>query len=168
MHPNPMNHAGPSRPEHTPVLHIDKPKEPMVQLAVALYDSAPAETRSRALTHLVTQVYAAAPVAVRSRLLEQLIRPLGLLALVSVAGGMFARIRLRDGWQELPVRLEDVQRVRPADLNALVEQVQQVGLEALDGLAQVVASTPLMTASAAVAVLLAVLMRRRTSDADRQ
>ena len=160
MHPNPMNHAGPSRPEHTPVLHIDKPKEPMVQLAVALYDSAPAETRSRALTHLVTQVYAAAPVAVRSRLLEQLIRPLGLLALVSCT--------LRDGWQELPVRLEDVQRVRPADLNALVEQVQQVGLEALDGLAQVVASTPLMTASAAAAVLLAVLMRRRTSDADRQ
>ena len=91
-----------------------------------------------------------------------------MLALVSVAGGMFARIRLRDGWQELPVRLEDVQRVRPADLNALVEQVQQVGLEALDGLAQVVASTPLMTASAAAAVLLAVLMRRRTSDADRQ
>ena len=167
MQANALNHTDLSDAVGTPVLQIDKPKEPMVELAVALYDSAPAETRTRALTHLVTQVYAAAPMPVRRRLLEQLIRPLGLLALVSVAGGMFARIRLRESWQDLPVRLEDVQRVRPAELSALVDQVQQVGLDALDGLARVVASTPLMTASAAAAVLLAVLMRRRSLEAER-
>src|SRR5512133_27979 len=74
---------------------------------------------------LVGQVYEAAPAAYRSRMLEQLLRPLGVLALVAVADGIFAKIRFRGGWPELHVRLEDAQNVRMSDVVTLVDYVQQ-------------------------------------------
>lgn len=133
---------------------------PMVQLAVELFETAAPAVQSRALTRLVGQVYEAAPLAVRSRLLQQLMRPLGVLALVSVANGVFAKIRFRSDWQDLQVRLEDAQNIRPLDVVALADYVQQVSVETLNGLAQVLAASPLVTASAAAAVLAALLMRR--------
>jgi hypothetical protein len=112
------------------------------------------------IPQLVGQVYEVAPVVERGHLLEPLLRPLGVLSLLTVANGIFANIRFRSGWQDLHVRLEDVQNVRASDVIALVEHVQQVSIEAVDGLAQIVTASPMLASSAAAGLLLAVLMQR--------
>lgn len=112
--------------------------------------------------HLVGEVYAQAPAALRSSLLEQLMRPLGLLSLVAVAGGAFARLRSRNGWHEGPPPLEHVRDIQPADVVALAEHVQQVSSDTLDHLLQMLASSPLLAGSVTAAVL-AVWFARRAS-----
>ena len=58
------------------------------------------------------------------------------------------------------VQFDDVQNVRASDLGALVDHVQQVSVEAVAGVAQVIAASPWMTGSAVAAVLVTVLMRQ--------
>lgn len=116
---------------------------------------------------LVGQVYEAAPVADRGHMLEQLLRPLGVLALVAVADGVFAKIRFRGGWPDLHVRLEDAQSVQASDVITLVDYVQQVSVQAVDGLAQMLTMTPMMATSAAAGLLVTLLVQRaRTRRAD--
>jgi hypothetical protein len=109
---------------------------------------------------LVAEVFATAPPAQRGRLLEQLLRPLGILSLFAIAGGTFARAKLRGGWHDLHLRLEDVQAVRAADVVALVDYAQQVSVEAVDGLAQVLCATPVLSGSAAAVLLVTLLVQR--------
>lgn len=113
-----------------------------------------------ALAQLVAEVYETAPPAVRSRLLEHLLRPLGVLALVAIADGIFAKIRFRGGWPDLRVRFEDAQHVRASHVVALVERVQQVSVESLDGLVQLLLASPMMASSAAAVLLVSVLLQR--------
>jgi hypothetical protein len=115
------------------------------------------------VAQLVAEVYEAATAVDRGRLLEQLLRPLGVLSLVAVAGGIFAKIRFRSGWQQLDVRLDDLHNVRAADVAALVDHAQQVSVEAVDGLAQLLTSSPVMASSAAAALLVSVLLQRARS-----
>lgn len=112
------------------------------------------------IPELMAQVYEAAPAVERCHLLEQLLQPLSLLSLAAVAGGVFAQIRLRCGWQQLDVRLDDLQNVRSADVAALVDYAQQVSVETVDGLAQMLSAMPLLSGSAAAALLVAMLLRR--------
>ncbi|MDI1246172.1 MAG: hypothetical protein PSV24_12295 [Rhodoferax sp.] len=93
-------------------------------------------------------------------MLELLLRPLGVLALVSVADGIFARIRFRAGWPDLHVRLEDAQNVQASDVITLVDYVQQVSVYAVDGLAQMLTASPTMASSAAAGLLVTLLMKR--------
>jgi hypothetical protein len=120
------------------------------------------------IPQLVAEVYEAAPVVERGHLIEQLLRPLGVLSLVAIADGIFAKIRFRSGWENMNVRLDDLQNVRAAHVIALVDHAQQVSVETVDGLAQMVAASPVLSGSAAAAVLVAALMRRarsrRTAD----
>lgn len=109
---------------------------------------------------LVGQVYETAPAVDKSHMLELLLRPLGVLALVSVADGIFARIRFRAGWPDLHVRLEDAQNVQASDVITLVDYVQQVSVYAVDGLAQMLTASPTMASSAAAGLLVTLLMKR--------
>ncbi|MBU0590520.1 MAG: hypothetical protein KJ852_12740 [Gammaproteobacteria bacterium] len=122
----------------------------------------------RIIPQLVGQVYEAAPPNERSRLLEQLLPPLGVLSLVAIADGIFAKVRFRGGWPELHVRLEDAQNVQASDVITLVDHVQQISVQAVDGLAQLLAASPVLAGSAAAALLITLLMqraqRRRASD----
>lgn len=113
------------------------------------------------IAQLVGAVYQAAPVTLRGRLLEALLRPLGVLSLFAIAGGVFAKIRLRAGWPLSSVRPEDLQQVRADDVIALVDFAQQVSTETVDGLAQLLASSPHMAGSAAAALLVTLLMQRQ-------
>lgn len=121
------------------------------------------------VSQLVGEVYAAAPAPDRSRLLEYLLKPLGVLALVTIADGIFAKIRFRGGWPDLHVRLDDVNLVQPSDVTALVDRVQQVSGDAVDGLASIVSASPVMASSAAAALLVAMLVQHaRTRRAAHQ
>ncbi len=112
------------------------------------------------IAQLVGQVYESAPPVERRRLLEHLLRPLGLLSLLAVANGIFAKIWFRGGWPNMRVQLEDAQRVQASDVITLVNYVQQVSIHAVDGLADVLATSPVLTSSAAAALLLTLLLRR--------
>jgi hypothetical protein len=112
------------------------------------------------IPRLVGKVYDLAPARERSRLLEHLLRPLGALSLRTVASGIFASIHVRSDWHDSHVRPEDIQNVRASDVIALVDHVQMVSVAAVDGLGQVVATSPVPASSAAVGLLLTALMWR--------
>ncbi|HAL39865.1 MAG TPA: hypothetical protein DCP03_17870 [Polaromonas sp.] len=112
------------------------------------------------IAKLVGEVYETAPPAERSRMLEHLLRPLGVLSLVVVAHGLFAKLLFRSGWPELHIRLEDAQNVQASDVIALVDHVQQISIQAVDGLAQILAASPVMTGSGAAALLVTALVQR--------
>lgn len=119
------------------------------------------------ISQLVGQVYEYAPPAERKRLLEHLLRPLGVLSLVAIANGVFAKIRFRSGWPDLHVPLEEAQNVQANDIITLVDHVQQVSVHAVDGLADMLAQSPVMAGSAAAALLITVLVQRaRTRRAE--
>ena len=112
------------------------------------------------IAQLVGQVYAIAPTTLRRRLLEHLLKPLGVLSLVAIANGIFATIRFRSGTADLQVRLEDAQNVQPGDVITLVSHVQQVSIHAVDGLADMLGASPVMTGSAAAVLLVTLLVQR--------
>lgn len=112
------------------------------------------------IPELVGQVYEDAPIVERGRLLEQLLRPLGILSLFAIANGVFAKAKLRGGWQDLHVRLEDIGGIHGSDVAALADFAQQVSTEAMDGLTQFLAASPVLLGSATAALLVAVLARR--------
>ena len=122
------------------------------------------------VSQLVAQVYESAPPALRSRLLEQLLKPLGILSLVAVANGIFANIRFHSGWPDMHIQIEDAQNVQSSDVIALVERVQQVSVESVNGLARMLLDSPVMTSSATAALLVTILMQRartrREGDGD--
>jgi len=124
------------------------------------------EVSDNSIAQLVGQVYELAPPAERRRLLEQLLKPLGVLSLVAVANGIFASIRLRGGWSEMQVRAEDAQNVQPGDVITLVNHVQQVSVQAVDGLADLLAASPVLAGSAVTALLITLLVQRARSRPD--
>jgi hypothetical protein len=112
------------------------------------------------LTRFVAEVYEAAPPSVRCSVLETLQRPLNLFSLLAVANGIFAKAWLRSPGQELHLRMDDVQHVRAGDVMALVDYVQQVNIDAVYGLAQILSTSPVLTGSAAAALLLQLVLLR--------
>jgi len=60
----------------------------------------------------------------------------------------------------LHIRAEDARTVQPIDVIALVDYVQQASAETINGLASLLATSPMMVYSAAAAVLVTVLVRR--------
>ena len=112
------------------------------------------------IPELVAAVYESAPAVERAQLLEQLLGPVGVMSLFGIAGGVFANIRFRSGGQDMHVRPEDIQSVRGAQIATLVNHVQQTSADAVDGLAQLLSASPLLSSSAAAAVLVTVLVQR--------
>jgi hypothetical protein len=115
----------------------------------------------RSIPELVAEVYEEAPPVERSHLLEQLMRPLGVLSLFGIAGGVFASLRLRSGWND--VRIEDIQNIDAPQVMALVDHAQQVSVETVDGLAQMLSASPVLSGSAAAALLVILLLKRARS-----
>ena len=129
-------------------------------LVKQVYDSASPKVRNRMLNLLVGRAYESSPLQVRKSLLEQLIRSVGILGLVTVAGGVFANIRLRGGWPDIAVLPDDLQGIRTSDVVALVDYVQQVSAGALTNAVQLMASNPALTSSGAMAVLMSIMLQR--------
>jgi hypothetical protein len=112
------------------------------------------------IAELVAKVYEAAPPELRINLLEQLLKPLGVLSLMAIADGIFAKIRFSSAWPNTSIRFEDAQKVQAKDVIALVERVQLVSVSSVDGLAKLLAASPVMAGSAAAVLLVAVLIQR--------
>jgi len=115
-------------------------------------------TPEHAVAELVGQVSAQAPDTERKRLLVTLLPTAGLLSLVAVANGVFARIRLDEHWPSLRWLHDEPVRVQPSDVSALVERLQFTRSDALDGLMQWASTSPVLASSAAASVLVTLLM----------
>ena len=119
------------------------------------------EVHGLSIAQLVGQVYECAPPAVQKLLLTQLIQPLGLLSLAAVANGIFASLRFGSAEVDVQTRLESVNNsVQTHDVINLVNYVQQVSNQAVDGLADLLSVSPVGAGSAATAVLISLLMQR--------
>jgi hypothetical protein len=141
---------------------------PIENLSGDVYESAPPAVKHRILSELVGSVYATAPPVEKTRLVAHLMKPLGILSLVAVANGVFASIRFRGASNQSPMGIDDVQNVQASDVIALASYAQQVSMEAVNGLAQILATSPAMMSSAAALLLVQILMqqsrKRRVND----
>lgn len=123
-------------------------------------------TPEHQVAELVGQVYAQAPLTERGRLLATLLPSAGLLSLVAVANGVFARIRLDEHWPSLRWLHGELVRVQPADVSELVERLQYTRSEVLDALMQWVSASPVLASCAAATVLAGLLIHRRSQSGD--
>jgi hypothetical protein len=112
------------------------------------------------IPQLVAQLYCDASPPEKSRLLELLVRPLGLLPLFALADGVFARIWFRNGQDRLNIKVEDALAVSGSDIATLVSYVQQSSVEVLDGLLQIINTSPVLAGSAAAILVMLALQRR--------
>ena len=116
---------------------------------------------------LIGEVYESAPPSLRARIVEQLMRPLGILGLMAIANGVFASIRLRSGLVDPKLGPEEASAIEPGDVVKLADWAQQVSNDAINGLSQLVATSPGLTKSAAAAVLVSLWMQQAKSQRDR-
>lgn len=137
-------------------------------LANEVYESAPQAVKSRIISELVGRVYETAPPVEKTRLVAHLMQPLGILSLVTVANGVFASIRFRGASVDFPVGIDEVKNVQTGDVIALASYAQQVSMQAVDGLTQILTTSPAMMSSVAALLLVQILMRqsrkRRVKD----
>jgi hypothetical protein len=136
------------------------PQAPIEQLVDEVYESATPAMKNQMLAQLVGQVYETAPNTERKRLVEHLMKPLGILSLTAVANGIFVKIRFKGGWSDGPARMDDAQGVQVGDVIDLANFAQQVSTEAIGGLAQMLASSPVLASSVAAALLIKIVLRR--------
>ncbi len=136
------------------------PQAPIEQLVDEVYESATPAMKNQMLAQLVGQVYETAPNTERKRLDEHLMKPLGILSLTAVANGIFVKIRFKGGWSDGPARMDDAQGVQVGDVIDLANFAQQVSTEAIGGLAQMLASSPVLASSVAAALLIKIVLRR--------
>ena len=136
------------------------PQAPIEQLVDEVYESATPAMKNQMLAQLVGQVYETAPNTERKRLVEHLMKPLGILSLAVVPNGIFVKIRFKGGWSDGPARMDDAQRVQVGDVIDLANFAQQVSTEAIGGLAQMLASSPVLASSVAAALLIKIVLRR--------
>ena len=136
------------------------PQAPIEQLVNEVYESATPAMKNQMLAQLVGQVYETAPNTERKRLVEHLMKPLGILSLAAVANGIFVKIRFKGGWSDGLARMDDAQGVQVGDVIDLANFAQQVSTEAIGGLAQMLASSPVLASSVAAALLIKIVLRR--------
>jgi hypothetical protein len=133
---------------------------PIEQLVHEVYASATPSCRRRMLSNLVGKLFEIAPESERINLVAHLIKPLGLLSLAAIADGIFAKIRLRGGWIDVDVRLDDVRGIKSNDIVALTNYAQQVSTDVVHGLSHVFAASPVLASTATAALLVKILMRQ--------
>lgn len=125
----------------------------------------------KSIPQQVGEIYGMAPNEIRIKMLEYLLRPIGVLPLVAVARGVFAKIRFRSGWPELKINIEDIAEVQVDDVISLAEYVLQENEHAIFGLEKLLRGVQSVENSEAVSVFLANLAmhfcsgdRRRSDD----
>jgi hypothetical protein len=113
------------------------------------------------LAPLVARFYDEAPLSLRVRLLNVLLRPVGPLALVTLAAGAFGPLLPATRWRGAVADLADAFRLDGSQVLELARYVEQKAPESLLQLPDLVGPAPLWAASITGALLLVALRRRR-------
>lgn len=113
------------------------------------------------IPQLVSELYRHAPAPLRRQLLECLLKPVGPLAIVTIAAGAFAHLLYRLRLQGVPVSLDDAARVSSEHVFELARYVAQANPDTLLRMGALIADSPFALATVAGAALLAALDARR-------
>lgn len=105
------------------------------------------------IARVVSRVYRAANGAARADMVAHLLRPLGLLGLVSVASGAFARLVRRDGVVPDTISAEDIVRYSSEQIRELTIFVHEVDPDALRTLLEQLAQNGMGIAALSTAAL---------------
>ena len=112
------------------------------------------------IARVVSRVYRAANDALRADMLTHLLRPLGVLGLVAVASGAFARLVRRDGLVPNTISTEDIVRYSSEQIRELTMFVHEVNPDALQPLIEQLAQNGMGIAALSTAAL--VMLHRRS------
>jgi len=113
------------------------------------------------IARVVSRVYRAANGAIRADMVAHLLRPLGLLGLVSVASGAFARLVQRDGLVPDPISAEDIVRYSSEQIRELTIFVHEVDPDALQPLIEQLTQNGMGIAALSTAALVMLLRSSR-------
>lgn len=119
------------------------------------------------LPELVAAAYRQAAVPLRARVLEALTRPLGTLALATIAAGAFANVLYRRSHDAWPVSLDDAARFTQDQVLELARFVEQCSPDALLQVGSMLADNPVGWAgvSGSLLALAIAVWRRRAAGA---
>lgn len=112
------------------------------------------------MARVVSRAYRGANDSLRADMLTQLLRPLGVLGLVAVASGAFARLVRRDGLVPDTISAEDRLRYSSEQIRELTMFVHEVNPDALQPLIEQLALNGMGIASLSAAAL--VMLHRRS------
>ena len=135
---------------------------------VRMTPAADADANSRkrvAIAKVVSRVYRAANDALRSDMLTHLLRPLGVLGLVAVASGAFARLMRRDGLVPETISADDIARYSSEQIRELTMFVHEVNPDALQPLVEQLAQNGMGIAALSTAALVMLLRSSRGRSA---
>jgi len=118
-----------------------------------------------AIPELVSALYRDAPASFRTQLLECLLKPVGPLAIVTIATGAFAHLLYRLRFHGIPVSLDDAARISSEHVFELTRYVAQANPETLLGIGALIADSPFGLATVTGTALLAALGIKRAWDA---
>ncbi len=121
---------------------------------------------AESIPELVSQVYHQAPVRLRARLLECLLRPVGPLALVTIAAGAFARFMYRLQRDAMPIPLDDAARISSDHVRELARYVEQSSPDVLLQFGALITDRSLGFASISGSALLIALSLVKLREAD--
>ena len=116
---------------------------------------------THSIPELVCELYKDAPPPLRTKLLECLLRPVGPLAIVTIATGAFAHLLYRLRLNGVPISLDDVARISSAHVLELARFVEQSSPPALLQIGSMIAGTPIGVASVSGSALLVALSASR-------
>jgi hypothetical protein len=134
--------------------------DPIKEIAMHAHHARPAAPHKILLPLWVSGLYREASADFKVQLIESLMRPMGALGLVAVAGGAFAALRQRHGWQRLQVTLEDTAGVTADHIYQLASYLQEAAPEALSQLVQLMAAHPASLSTASGLLLMHALRRQ--------
>jgi len=97
----------------------------------------------------VRAAYEAAPASLRIRILEGLLRPVGPLAIVTIAAGAFAHMLYRLRVHGVPVTVDDAARITPASVAELARYVAQASPATLQRILELISQDGLGVAGLA-------------------
>ncbi len=122
-----------------------------------------------AIPELVSRVYDEAPASLQARLLECLLRPVGPLALVTIAAGAFGRFLYRLQGNAMPISLDEAARITSDHVLELARYVEQSSPAALLQFGSMIADRPIGLATlSGSALLVALSVRKRPQPVDRR
>lgn len=110
---------------------------------------------------LVARVYRESPLEMRRDILISVAQPLGVLSLVAVANGVFAKASFQDTLVASNISLEQVSSIALMDAWTLIDFAYQVSGNAFNGLARLIPASPAVAATASALLLLAWIAQRK-------
>lgn len=112
---------------------------------------------ARPIPELVSEIYGKSPAPLRTKLLECLLRPVGPLALVTIATGAFSHLLHRLTRDASPISLDEAARITSEHVLELARYVEQCSPDELVRIGSLIAANPMSVATVSGSALLLAL-----------